>query len=90
MFTLSSEDLARLRCPVTGSTLQLADDAMLDRVNAGITAQAVLSRISDPVSEPLEAGLLNADHTLLYRISEGIITLLASEAIEVWEYGEQD
>lgn len=85
---LSSDDLARLRCPVTGSALHYATQEQVERINTGIAAGTVLSRISDPISEPIEAGLVNADDSLLYRIEGGIITLLASEAIEIWEHTE--
>lgn len=83
---LSPEDLARLRCPVTRSPLRYADGDLIGRLNAAIAAGTLLTRISDPVTEPLEAGLVNTDNTLLYRSDADILSLLATEAIEIWEH----
>lgn len=82
---LPDDILERLRCPVTGGTLERADAALLSRVNAQIAAGQALTRLSDVVKTPVEAALINADRSLLYRIDGGIVALLATEAIEIWE-----
>ena len=73
---------------MTRSPLRYADAELLARLNTSIAAGTLLTRISDSVTEPLQAGLVNADSTLLYRIDAKILTLLASEAIEIWEHNE--
>jgi uncharacterized protein YbaR (Trm112 family) len=85
---LRDDILACLRCPVTGSKLELAEGALLARVNQLIAQHQVQTRISDPVTVPLTAGLVNVSRTLLYRIDAGIVSLLASEAIEIAEADE--
>ena len=74
-----------LRCPVTGSKLERAEPSLLARLNASIAAGEALTRLSDVVEEPVSAGLINIDRTLLYPIERGTIVLLAGDAIEVWE-----
>ncbi|HTN77483.1 MAG TPA: hypothetical protein VL096_19625 [Pirellulaceae bacterium] len=86
---LSEQDLALLRCPVTRSALRYADADLIARLNLGIAAGTVLTRLSAVVTEPLDAALINADDSLIHRCDAGIITLLASEAIEIWEYSEE-
>lgn len=77
--------LERLCCPVTGAKLSWADELLLQRVNAHIAAGQALTRLSDVVQAPVAAALVNEDRSLLYRIDEGIVALLATEAIEIWE-----
>lgn len=82
---LRDDILERLRCPVTGSRLTRAEQRLLDRLNAQIAAGQALTRISDVVTEPVVEALINDDQSLLFRIDAGIVSLLASEAIEIWE-----
>lgn len=82
---LRDDILEQLRCPVTGSQLSRADAELLERVNAEIAAKQALTRLSDVVETPVEAALVNEDRSLLYRIDAGIVALLATEAIEIWE-----
>ena len=74
-----------LRCPVTGSKLEPADAGLVARLNQMIGTRQLQTRISEPVMVPITAALVNADRTLLYRIDGGIVSLLASEAIEIEE-----
>jgi uncharacterized protein YbaR (Trm112 family) len=83
--TLRDGILESLRCPVTGSPLAVADAALVARVNELIAGKKLQTRISEPVIVPITSGLVNADRTLLYRIDRGIISLLASDAIEIDE-----
>jgi hypothetical protein len=75
--------LESLRCPVTGSRLSIANGDLIQRANEQIAAQRLQTRISERVIVPIDAGLVNADRTLLYRIDRGIISLLACDAIEL-------
>jgi uncharacterized protein YbaR (Trm112 family) len=86
--TLRDGILESLRCPVTGSRLALADAALVGRINELIAANKLQTRISDRVIVPITAGLVNADRTLMYRIDRGILSLLASDAIEIDEVEE--
>lgn len=83
--TISDETLALLRCPVTGSSLAWADATILAAANEQIARGQLLTRLSQTVETSLEAALINADRSLLYPVRDGIIVLLPSEAIEIWE-----
>jgi uncharacterized protein YbaR (Trm112 family) len=85
MIDLADDILALLRCPVSGSRLERADGELLARLNAQIAAGQALTRLSEPLTEPVAAGLVNADRSLLYPIVSGQVVLLATEAIEIWE-----
>ena len=68
-----------LRCPVDGSALKLADDALIAKLNESI-AQGELRDASDQkVAEPLEQGLATAER--LYPVRGSIPTLIAEQAI---------
>lgn len=86
--TISDQILDRLRCPVTGSSLSRACDTTVRRVNEQIAFGKLLTRMSDVVATPIAAGLVNADRSLLYRIEAGIVVLLPSDAIEIWELND--
>lgn len=85
MIELSDDILARLRCPVSGSPLQRADGPLLEQLNRQIAAGEALTRLSERVGEPVTDGLVNADRSLLYPITGGMLVLLPSEAIEIWD-----
>jgi uncharacterized protein YbaR (Trm112 family) len=69
------------RCPATGARLALADDALLARVNAAISAGMLVDASDEKVTLPLEAGLVDAAATRLYPVRDGIPSLVAGEAI---------
>jgi uncharacterized protein len=81
--TLRDDILSRLRCPVTRSPLVPATERQLALLNRRIAAGQAQTRLSAVVTEPLTAGLVNADQSLLYRYDGGMLVLLASEAIEL-------
>jgi len=80
---IDDEFLRILRCPVTRQPLQVADDAILARINAAIGAGRLLNRLGQTVTQALDGGLINQTQTLLYPIHDEIPCLLADEAIDL-------
>ena len=70
-----------LVCPENRTRLELADDALVEKLNRAISAGGVQNRAGEPVAEPVEGGLVREDGTLLYPIRDGIPVLLIDEAI---------
>jgi uncharacterized protein YbaR (Trm112 family) len=78
---LSAELLEMLRCPETMQTLRAVEPALLERLNGQIAAGTLKNRGGEPVTEPLEGGLIRADGRRLYPICHDIPIMLAEEAI---------
>jgi uncharacterized protein YbaR (Trm112 family) len=76
--------LAILRCPENLQPLEIADHAILAKVNARISsggAPGLANRGGEPVHERLTEGLLRLDRLLLYPVRAGLPILLVDEAI---------
>ena len=84
---IDAKSLANLVCPTDHSPLSLAGDQVIARVNRAIAARRVKNRAGRLVDQPIDAGLLRADQTLLYPINDGIPVLLPDEAIFLAEIG---
>ncbi|QDV70242.1 hypothetical protein Poly24_39620 [Rosistilla carotiformis] len=72
-----------IRCPVTQSILRVGADDLIQRINQRISDGTARNRIDRPVQRPLDAGLVNADNSLLYPVWAGIPTLIPDEAIPI-------
>lgn len=70
-----------LCCPETHQDLRLAEPAVIDTLNAQITADNLKNRAGQPVQEKLDAGLIRSDGRFLYPVRRGIPVLLVDEAI---------
>ncbi len=72
-----------LRCPVSFSQLLPASDELIADANRYRADGRLLNRIGQPVADPIDAGLVNADQSLLIPICGGIVIMLVDQLIPV-------
>ena len=77
LMTLAPEVLEILRCPESLQRLAPAPREVLDRLGSG----PARDRAGNPVTVPLEGGLLREDGAVLYPIRGGIPILLVENGI---------
>ena len=77
--------LSLLRCPMGGGMLAIADDSLVNRLNEMIEQgdAKMRDRLDQPVSAPIDGGLIDQAGQWLYPIRMGIPTLIADQAIAV-------
>jgi uncharacterized protein len=80
---LDQELLDILACPETKEPVHLADEALVQRVNAAIDANKLVNRDGEAVTERIEAGLVREDGKYLYPVRDDIPVMLIGEAIEI-------
>jgi uncharacterized protein YbaR (Trm112 family) len=73
--------LEMLACPEDKSAVRLATAAELETLNARIRAGQVQNRGGQPVTEPLQEGLVRADGRWIYPVREDIPIMLMDEAV---------
>lgn len=78
---IDKDYLQMLACPETRQALEEAPDALLSRVNQRIAQGQVKNRGGQPVTTPIQAGLVRKDGKALYPIVDRIPVLLVDEAI---------
>jgi uncharacterized protein YbaR (Trm112 family) len=72
-----------LRCPFTHSPLALASAAQLKLLNASIEARQVTTRLHRIQEQPLQAALLNSDHSWALAIHDDIPNLNPDAALSL-------
>ena len=78
---IDKELLEILACPETKEPVELADQELVDRVNARIEQGEVKNRGGKAVGEKIDGGLVRADRAFLYPIRDEIPIMLIDEAI---------
>ena len=78
---IDADLLKILCCPETHQEVQLAEPAVIDRLNAQIAAGVLKNRAGQPVQEKIESGLIRADGKFLYPIRQNIPIMLVDEGI---------
>jgi SAM-dependent methyltransferase len=75
--------VAVLVCPESGQPLAAADGALVADLNARAARRELVARSGRPIEQPLEAGLLRADGSVLFPVVGGVPDLFASDGIEL-------
>ena len=70
-----------LRCPTDRTPLAIADEELVNQLNAGIGRGEVRDRADQKVHEIIESGLITESGDWVYPIRGGIVTLVADQAI---------
>ncbi len=76
-----------LACPETKQQVRLADDALVRRINAAITAGSLKNREGQAIGEPIQAGLIRDDGRFLYPVRDEIPIMLITEGIDLGQIG---
>jgi uncharacterized protein YbaR (Trm112 family) len=78
---IDADLLKILCCPETHQEVQLAETAVIDKLNGQIAAGTLKNRGGQPVQEKIESGLVRADGKILYPIRNNIPVMLVDEGI---------
>ena len=81
--------LSILRCPVTASTLSIAEDSVIQSINEGIGKKKIQSRIMEELDTPIDGGLINQEGSLLMPIYQGIPDMNPDYAITLGQLQER-
>ena len=82
---IDKELLDILACPETKEPVHLAEQELVDSVNARIEKGEVVNRGKKPVEKKIDGGLVREDGAYLYPIDDGIPVMLIDEAIPLKE-----
>ncbi|MBI5831541.1 MAG: Trm112 family protein [Armatimonadetes bacterium] len=80
---LDSLMLEILRCPETQQELTLADDALLEKLNAAVAAGNLTNRGGESVNEPIDGALVRSAGDVAYPIRDEIPEMLIESGIEL-------
>ncbi|MCB1200250.1 MAG: hypothetical protein KDK41_06365 [Leptospiraceae bacterium] len=80
---MNPELLEILVCPKSKQKLQMADAALLAKINKRIQEKKVKNIGSEPVESEIDAGLFEPKNKVLYIIKEGIPQLIYENGIQL-------
>jgi uncharacterized protein len=78
---MKAELLEILCCPETHQPVSLAPNEMIANLNERISAQTILNRAGEKVTEAIDGGLIREDRKFLYVIRKEIPVMLIDQAI---------
>ena len=78
---LDAELVEILACPETHQPVRVADDELVRRLNAAIAGGQVVNRDGQPVTGPIQGGLVREDGAYLYPVRDDIPVMLIGEAL---------
>lgn len=73
--------LSLLKSPLSDSTLVAAADSVLAALNEVIRGRGICDLSGRTVSDPLEAGMVDGERGCLFPVRDGILILVADQAI---------
>ena len=83
MNSIDKELLSILVCPETHQPVHMAEQSLIDTLNEQIKAGSLSNRIGESISDPLDAGLIRKDGTVLFPIRSGIPVMMVDESIKI-------
>ena len=87
---IDKELLDILACPETKEPVHMAEQSLVDDVNARIERGEVSNRGGAKVEKKIDGGLVREDGAFLYPIDDDIPIMLIDEAIPLKDLGLQD
>ena len=78
---VSEELLEILVCPETKQPVAPASAELLAKLNESVAAGTLRNRGGNPVSKPIEEGLVREDGQVLYPVEDGIPVMLIEESV---------
>ena len=90
MNKIDTEILDLLRCPVTGTKLHYAEIQVVDQINRCVQAGQLADRSGQQIDFRIDAGLVNADNSLLMPIRVGVVSMAANRSIEIEQLGNPE
>lgn len=78
---IDKELLDILACPENKTPVHLADQGLIDRINARIQRGELSNRGGKKLEKPIDGGLVREDGAYLYPIEDEIPIMLIDEAI---------
>jgi len=83
---IDQELLDILACPENKTPVALADQTLLDKINAAIENGNVENRGGQKVEKKIDGGLVREDQAYLYPIEDDIPIMLIDEAIPLADF----
>ncbi len=84
---VDAELLRILVCPENKTPVSLADDALVERINAAIESGTLKNREGEAIKEKIDGGLVREDGAYLYPIRDDIPIMLIGESIALDQVG---
>ena len=75
-----------LACPENKTPVTLANQALIDKINAAVENGQVKNRGGEAVEKKIDGGLVREDGAFLYPIEDDIPIMLIDEAIPLAEF----
>ncbi|MGI9471308.1 MAG: Trm112 family protein [Rubripirellula sp.] len=72
-----------LRCPIDGNRLEMAENALLQRLNDAIGRGDLRDRMDQKITQSLDAALINRESNRGFPVRGGIPSLVADESFEL-------
>ncbi len=79
--SIDKELLAILCCPETKQAVSLAEESLIEKLNATVARGELMNAGKRPVSGELDGGLIRSDRKILYPIRDHIPVMLIEEGI---------
>ena len=87
---IDRELLDILACPENKTPVKLADQALIDKINAAIESGNAKNRGGEKIEKKIDGGLVREDEAYLYPIEDDIPIMLIDEAIPLADFAAEN